>query len=464
MISIIYSNLKCHERADMSLNDIVLQLNNIAWGWPLLIFIVGAAIVCTIALVFVQFRYFITMWNLVFFPKTSKTDTKEDMTPFQAFLNALSASVGNGSIAGVATAVYAGGPGAAFWIVVLGFLGMALRYSEVYLSSLFATHSAGGNALGGPMIYLSRVPGGSFLPYFYAFLCFMLALASGNAMQANSMREGLVRIMPFMPKLVIACILLAFIMYVMFGGAKRIIAVSDKIVPVKVGLFFSTCFIVLLYHYNALIPALYTIWQGAFNPAALGGAALGLTMQNAMRFGIARGANASEAGLGTAGILFGGSSAERPVENGIMSMLSAFISANLVCFSIAWMIVASGVWNSGETGLCLTIAAYNTVFGTMGGWIVTFLAISFGMGVLVAYAYISRACWIFLTGGKFMNVFTAIFCAVTFLGAMAKVDVVWNSTDLVNAGLLASNLWGILWLLPLLRKGLANYQNKEKVY
>ncbi len=443
----------------MDLNDIVIQLNNIAWGWPLLIFIVGVAVIATGSLFFVQFRYFFKMWQLVFFPKTSTTDTKEDMTPFQAFLNALSASVGNGSIAGVATAVFAGGPGAALWIVVLGFLGMALRYSEVYLSSYFATHSASGSSLGGPMIYLARVPGGRFLPMFYAFLCFMLALASGNAMQANSIREGLVRIMPFLPKLVIACILLAFIIYVMLGGAKRIIAVSDKIVPVKVGLFFSTCIIVLLYHYNAIIPALYTIWEGAFNPAALGGAALGLSMQNAMRYGIARSSNASEAGLGTAGILFGGSSAERPVENGIMSMLSAFISSNLVCFSIALMIVASGVWNGGETGLCLTIAAYNTVFGTIGGWIVTFLAISFGMGVLVTYAYISRACWIFLTGGKFMNVFTAIFCAVTFLGAMAKVEVVWNSTDLVNAGLLASNLWGILWLMPLLRKGLAEYQS-----
>lgn len=447
----------------MSLNDIVVQLNNVIWSWPLLIFIAGMAVISTVALYFVQFRYFITMWQLAFSPKSSTTGTKEDMTPFQAFLNALSASVGNGSIAGVATAVFAGGPGAALWIVVFGFFGMALRYAEVYLSSDFATHTSAGAALGGPMIYLSRVPGGSFLPYFYAFLCFMLALVSGNAMQANSIREGLVRIMPFLPKVVIACILLAFIMYVMLGGAHRIVAVSVKIVPVKVFLFFSTCFIVLLYHYNALIPALYTIWEGAFNPAALGGAALGLSIQNAMRFGIARAANASEVGLGTAGVLFGGSSAERPVENGIISMLSAFISANLVCFSIALMIVASGVWNNGETGLCLTIAAYNTVFGTIGGWIVTFLSISFGMGVLVAYAYISRACWMFLTGGRFLNIFTVVFCAVTFLGAIAKVDVVWNSTDLVNAGLLASNLWGILWLMPLLRKGLVKYQAKQKI-
>ena len=448
-------------RITLDINNSIVQLNNLVWSWPLLLFIVSGILVATVALSFVQFRYFFKAWKLVFSPTKAEAGVaKEDMTPFQAFMNALSASVGNGSIAGIATAIYAGGPGVAFWIVVLGFLGMSLRYAEVYLSSHFATHSTVSGSLGGPMLYLKQVPGRSFLPSLYAFLCLMLGLVSGNAMQANSMREGVLRIMPFLPKLLVAFLLLGFIIYVMLGGAKRIIAVSDSIVPIKVGLFFTTCFIVLAYHYDAIIPALYIIWEGAFKPEALGGAALGLTMQSVMRYGIARASNASEAGLGTAGIVFGGSSAKKPVENGIMSMLSAFISANLVCFSIALMIVASGVWTSGETGLCLTISAYNTVFGTLGGWIVTFLAISFGMGVIVIYAYISRACWIFLTGGKFINLFTALFCAVTFLGAMAKVDAVWNSTDLVNAGLLASNIWGILWLLPVIRKGLKEYEFK----
>ncbi len=443
----------------MSLNDIVLYLSNLVWGWPLIIYVVSVAVIATFALSFVQFRYFFKAWKLVFFPdKKTEASEQDDMTPFQAFLNALSASVGNGSIAGIATAIYAGGPGAAFWIVVLGFLAMSLRYAEVYLSSYFATESALGSSLGGPMIYLSRVPGRKFLPYFYAVFCFLLALTSGNAMQANSIRDGVMRIMPFIPKIGIAITLLAFMVYVMLGGAQRIVYVSDRIVPVKVGLFFSTCFIVLLYHYNAIIPALRIIWLGAFYPEAIGGAALGLSIQHAMRFGIARSSNASEAGLGTAGIIFGGSSAKDPVKNGIMSMLSAFISANLVCFSIALMIVASGVWNNGENGLNLTISAYNTVFGSLGGWIVTFLSISFGMGVLVTYAYIARSCWIFMTGGKWMNLLTGIFCAVTFLGAMARVDIVWNSTDLVNAGLLASNLWGILWLMPLIRKGLREYR------
>lgn len=447
----------------MSLYDMILQLNTFIWGWPLIIYVVGVALIATLALSFVQFRYFFRSWKLVFFPgKKAKAKKQVDMTPFQAFLNALSASVGNGSIAGIATAIYAGGPGAAFWIFVLGFLAMALRYAEVYLSSYFATESAVGSSLGGPMIYLRHVPGGKILPYFYALFCFLLALTSGNAMQANSITGGLTWIMPFLPKIGIAVALLAFIIYVMLGGAQRIVYVSDRIVPVKVGLFFITCFTVLLYHYNALIPAFKTILLGAFNPAALGGAALGLSVQHALRYGIARSSNASEAGLGTAGVVYGGTESKEPVNNGIMSMLSAFISANLVCFSIALMIVASGVWDSGLRGIDLTSAAYETVFGTAGGWIVTFLSISFGMGVLVTYAYIARACWIFMTGGKWMSVFTALFCLVTFMGAIVDLEIVWNSIDLVNAGLLMSNLWGILWLMPLIRKGLREYCAKEK--
>jgi AGCS family alanine or glycine:cation symporter len=142
-------------------------------------------------------------------------------------------------------------------------------------------------------------------------------------------------------------------------------------------------------------------------------------------------------------------------------MLSAFISANVVCFSFALMIVASGVWNNGLTSTALTSSAYETVFGSLGGWIVVFLSISFGMGTVVSYAYIGRACWVYLTGGRFMPIFTALFCAVTFLGALAQVEAVWNATDLVNAGLLVSNLFGILYLLPRIKQGLNEYKAKH---
>jgi alanine or glycine:cation symporter, AGCS family len=434
------------------INDAIIALNNIIWGWPLIIFIVACGMVLTIGLKGIQFREFFTIWKETLFSNETP-DSTGDMTSFQAFVNALSTSLGNGSIAGMATAIQAGGPGAAFWVFMMGFLGMAIRFAEVFLACFYPGKKEGDSLVGGPMIYLAQVPGGKILPYAYTVFLFLLSIVTGNAMQANSIRVGFVRILHVNPYTV-AFILFAFICYVILGGAKRIIDVSDKIVPVKVGVFFLSACIILIYHYQAIIPALQIILQGAFTPEALTGGAIGLTVQNAIRFGLVRSLNASEAGLGVAAVLFGATGTKHVYRTSVMSMLSAFISANLVCSSIALMIVASGVWNSGETGLDLTISAYQTVFGSAGGWIATFLAVSFGIGCLVSYAYVARACWLFLTNGKYIVLFNIVYCLATFLGAIGEVKIVWNSTDLVNAGLLITNLFGLIWLLPIIQKNI----------
>lgn len=441
------------------LNDWILSINNFLWGWPLIIFFVAVACIITVSLGFVQFKYFTTAWKLLLFPDSVKSGKKADMTPFQAFLNALSTSLGNGSIGGMATALFSGGPGAAVWIFIFGLLGMAIRFCEVFLSTAFGVKRWGHSVVGGPMVYLNQkqIPGYSFLPYVYALFCLFLALTTGNAMQANTIRIGCSRIFG-VESLIVAIILLVFMLYVMLGGAKRIIAVSDKIVPLKVAVFFLSALIVLGYHISSIIPALILIFKSAFTPQAVFGGAAGYSIQHAIRFGIARTLNASEAGLGTAAVLFGGSASTEPTKDGIMSMLGSFISANLVCFSVALMLVASGVWNNGQTSLDLTISAYETVFGALGGWIVTFLSISFGLGVLVSYAYIARSCWLFLTQGKGIMVINIVYCLATFLGALAKVDLIWNMTDLINAVLLIINMLGILLLLPIIKIGLQEYQ------
>lgn len=433
------------------INDGVIFLNHLIWGWPLLLFIIGTACWVSIRLQFIQIRLFARAWQEMLFG--APEEKAGDMTPFGAFLNALSTSVGNGSLAGIATAiaVQTGGPGAALWIFIFGFFSMALRFAEVFLSVYISPIKEEGNLIGGPMIYLQHVPGGDILASFFAFFLLFLGLASGNAMQANSIRVGFENILTINP-LFVAILLFLFIAYVVAGGAQRIVEVSESIVPFKVGLFFISAIAVLIYHYQALPAALKLIWIGAFDPRALSGAAAGILAQHAMRYGIVRSVNATEAGLGTAAVFFGGTASKKPIKSGLISMLSVFISANLVCFVIALMIVVSGVWSSGKTGIDLTIAAYNTVFGRAGGWVVTLLSVVFGMGVLVAYAYISRACWLFLTGGRFERTFNLLFCLIAFVGALAHVEVVWNAVDLANAGLLTINLLGILYLLPEIRR------------
>jgi AGCS family alanine or glycine:cation symporter len=442
----------------MDLNALILRITDVICGWPLVIYVFGISIIITIALRFVQVRYFLASWRMVLMPEKKEAKTNGDMTPFQAFLNALSASLGNGSIGGMATALYAGGPGAALWVFVFGFFSMAVRFAEVFLSISFP--AAEGAVLGGPMVYLKHVPGRTILPYLYAFFCMMLGFVVGNGMQANTMTQGIVHIFGI-SELVCATLLLLFIGYVMFGGAHRIVAVSDAIVPIKVGLFFISAIIVLVYHYASLLPALKLIIASAFSSKAIAGGAIGYSVQQALRFGIFLGVNASEAGVGSAAILFGGTGSKEPIKSGIMAMLSTFISANLVCFMVMLMIIASGVLNSGFDSLRLTIAAYETVYGHLGGWIVTFLSMSFGLGVLVTYSYITRSCWLFLTNGRFEWLFTVLFCAMSFFGAISKVAIIWNSTDLINAGLLAINLFALIWLLPMIRKAVIAYDKQS---
>lgn len=435
---------------------LVAQINEIAWGWPLVIFFVASALILTVGLGFVQFRYFFTSWRYAFAAGESHQESTESyITPFQAFINALSASIGNGSAAGMATAVFAGGPGVGFWIFFLGFFNLAIRFAEVFASVHFVEKSSAGALRGGPMVYLKMVPGGSFLPAAYAFFCLLLAFFSGNAMQCQSIATGINNLFGVSFS-VIAVVLFLFLLYLMLGGARRIMYFAEKVIPIKVGLFFIATIIALLYHWQSLIPAIKLIIQSALTPQAIRGVLIGFTVRDAIRFGISRSSNATEIGLGTAAILFGATRSKDAKRTGIMSMATAFISNHLVCSALVLLLVASGVWNSGLESTPLTQAAYATVFHSWGGFIVTFLTITFGVGVLIAYAYMGRECWSFLTGGRFMWLYIALYCIMAVFGTLAKVKVVWSAIDIVNAGLLAINLFGLLWLLPKMRRALKN--------
>lgn len=423
------------------------------WGWPLVIFFVTASLLFTVAFNFIQFRYFFTSWRYVFTPEESTKDSDTYITPLQAFINALSASIGNGSAAGMATAVFYGGPGVGFWVFTLGFFTLAIRFAEVFAATYFVEKTPTGALRGGPMVYLERVPGGSVLPGLYAFFCLMLAFFGGNALQCNSIALGVERLTSLdLP--IIAAVLFLFLMYLMFGGAQRIMAFSEAIIPIKVGLFFISTAIVLLYHYQNIIPALKLIVQSALMPQAITGMVLGFTIQESIRFGMSKSINATEVGLGTSAVLFGATASKDPLRSGIMSISSAFISNHLVCFVIVLVLVASGVWNSGLNSIPLTQAAYETVFHSFGTLLITFLSIAFGLGVLVAYAYIGRECWFYLSKGRGRHMFTALFCLMAVFGALANVRLVSDALDIVNGCIILINIYGLLCLLPQLRKAL----------
>ena len=250
----------------MNISSFILCVVNFMWNGPILLYVCVVGIILTMSLRCIQLRGLFDGVRLSLFPSKSSRGAadKADLSPFQAFLNALNTSLGNGSLAGMGTAVATGGPGAVFWVAVAGFFMMIIRFAEVYLGSYFIGRQYSKSGKGGPIAYLSLIPGGKILPYLFALFCMFYGFASGNAMQCNSIKLAISRMFVSSNVYVIAAILLLFIVGVVSGGAKRIIAVSDRIVGVKVFVFFVSAIALLVFHYSSLLSALNIIFISAF--------------------------------------------------------------------------------------------------------------------------------------------------------------------------------------------------------
>jgi len=426
----------------MNLAAVLSWVNELLWGWPLLIFVIAVSVIWTIALGGVQFRCLTRAWHAVF--ASGGCGGTGNVSPRQAFVNTLSANMGNGAFAGMAMAVWAGGPGAGLWVLLFGFLVMAVRFAEVYVSTDYGKNEPAGATVGGPMLYLADVA--SFMPYLYAVFCLMFGMTIGNAAQANTIAVSMLTAWG-VSEYVVCILLTTLVTYVVLGGAARVSRFSDALVPLKVGLFFIPSIMLLFYHYANIIEALRLIVIGALNPSALAGGALGVTVQQALRHGTDKTVTATEAGIGTAAVFFGFTGSKDATRSALLGMLSSFISM-LLCFMVVLCLVASGVWQSGLNSAALNIAAYATLFGSLAGWIVTTISVIFGLGLLVSYAYVMHAVWMFLTGGRWVWGFNILYPAFTAFGSLAAVEMVWDLGTLANGMLLMINMFGLLWLLP----------------
>jgi AGCS family alanine or glycine:cation symporter len=450
------------------LNEVLKAFNDFVWGPYVLVPLSLLAIFFTIYFHNVQFRYFLKSWKLALGSSSSAStnqDAEKSITVFQAFINSLGASIGNGNIAGIPMAIYLGGPGAIFWMLVMGFLLLSLRFAEVYLGTYYSNETSKDENqksvnLGGPMAYLSKIPGGRFWPGIYAFFCFLYTLTAGNAVQCNSIAVSITTSWT-VPVIYLGIGLTLFVLYILTGGAKRIIEFSFKIVPLKVGLFLICSFIILVFHLDQILPALALIVKSAFTPVALASGTGYVAIQEALKYGTSFGVNASEVGVGTAAVIFGQTEKQDPVEKGIVSMLGAFITTHIICFIVGLTVIVSGVWNCGAQSSALTIAAYETVFGAGASWIVTTYTLTFGLSVVISYAYISRQCWFFLSNSRFPLLFAAIYALATLWGSMGGAQLVWNTVTFILSIMLFLNILGMIWLSPLVRKGLDQYRFKK---
>lgn len=447
----------------MDFSSIVATVAERSWSWPLLAGVFLASIFVSLQLRFVQFRYFFSSIRMLFASSSqdgAASKKSGELTAFQAFINTLGANIGNGSLGGVPVAICSGGPGAIFWLLVMSTFAVALRYAEVYLGMAFIGKHRFGSAKGGPMLYLSLLPGGFILSYLFALFCFGYAIFAGNIIQCNTVGLALQKTWSIDPYYT-AFFVLAFILYILVGGSARVVAFLDKLVPFKVALFVGSCLIVLLYNYQAIPHAFALIWQGAFSPQAFIGGSFAYALQTVMTVGLQRSVLIHEAGLGTAAVAFGSTTGQFAVKDSILSMLSVYINTHVICLMIGLALLTTGVWNNGETSSAMVVSAYETVFGSFGGWMISFLTINFGVSVLISYAYLGKICWNFLTGGKFMFVFPVIYAAAAFFGTYMTVGIVWQLADIVNAGLLIVNILGLIWFMATIRKGLRDFESQR---
>ena len=442
----------------MWLNVCMQHLAQKIWSLPFLLFVFGVAVYITWQLRFVQFRYFFKSIALMFSSseKLHQTTKVHELSPLQAFINTLGSNIGNGSLAGIAVAIYVGGPGSIIWLLVLATVSASLRYSEVFLGTYVIDKFRVKSARGGPVVYMSLLPGGTIWSYVFTVLSLAFMFSAGSLAQSHAVGSAVYKLLG-VNQVITGLFIFGFITYVFLGGAQRIVAILDKLVPLKVGLFLVSSIIVLLYHYQNIPYALHIMFASACDTKSILGGSFAFGLQ---RIGFQQSVFASEAGLGTSAIAFGSTQGGQPVQSGILAMLGVFINIHVICFLTALCLLVSGVWSGGETSSAMIIAAYETVFGYFGGWIVLLLVINFAMSVLIACAYNGKCCWDFLFSGKFSYIFPLFYCVLAFCGAWMNVSLVWNITSIVNAILLLINLLGLLWSMKIIKSELQLYSSK----
>lgn len=406
--------------------ELFKAINNLVWGPPLLLLLVGTGVYFTLRLGVFQIGKLPTAFRLIF---SSDQSGQGDVSSFAALCTALAATVGTGNIVGVATAITTGGPGALFWMWVAAFFGMATKYAEGFLAIKYRTKDANGQAAGGPMHYITLGMGQKWKPLavFFAVSGVLVALLGmGTFSQVNSIASSMSASFGLAPQLVsiVTAISIAFFI---FGGIEKISDVSTKIVPFMAILYILASLIVLVVHWNELLPTLGLVLKSAFSPAAAVGGFVGATVKEAIQRGIARGVFSNESGLGSAPIAAAAAKSDNPVEQGLISMTGTFIDTLIICTLTGFTILVTDQWSvEGLAGAPLTQAAFATVFGNTGSIALTISLVLFAFTTILGWSYYGERCIEFLFGTKSILPYRLVFVAMVALGGFLKLDLIWK--------------------------------------
>ncbi|SMC42079.1 alanine/glycine:cation symporter family protein [Papillibacter cinnamivorans] len=452
------------------LNDIVSSL---AWGPGTLAFFLLLGIYLTVRMKWFQVRHCplwlrTTLFSMFSRAEVRKSRDKNMLSRFQALTTALAATIGTGSVAGIATAIFFGGPGAVFWMWVSAFFGMMIGFTEKTLGVLYRYRGKDGSWIGGAMIYMERGLHSRWLGMLFSLFCVMASFCSGNMAQANSIATALHSALGW-DRLIAGIAVSALLGLVILGGLKRIASVSERLVPFMAGFFIVGGLAVIAANGENLVPALAEIFHSAFAPRAAGGGMMGYTLSQAMRYGIARGVFSNEAGLGSSVMIHSASDVKEPAEQGMWGILEIFLDTMVVCTITALVILTSGVYDQGAAltelatraadagyrmdeamlGAPLAVAAFSTLFGRWGGAFVAISIALFAFSSLLCWAYYGERGLAYLTGtGRFSGIYKVLFAAAALAGSMADLAAVWAVSDTFNALMLLPNLAAIALLSP----------------
>ena len=427
--------------------EITAQLSDIVWGIWTIIFLCAVGLLLTWKTRFVQITNFRSALKLISggaLKRDSSSKDAGDISPFQALTTALSATIGNGNVAGVATAIAIGGPGAAFWMCTVSLFGMATKYSEAVLGIKYRQKSDDGTMLGGPMVYLNKGLGMKHLSIFFAIAALFGGLGAGNMTQSNSI--ALVLFSDFgIPKWFSGMILALTLWLVIIGGIRRIGRVAEMLVPGMALIYIISCLAILVVNIKEIPEAFVLIIDSAFNGTAATGGFAGATVARAMAYGFRRGTISSEAGVGTAAIAHGAARTSDPHRQGIIAMMGVFMDTMVISTMTALVLVTTGAWSTGLISTEMTAMAFKSVL-PFGGMIIIIVSALFGFTTMVGWAYYCEQSLRYIGGIRFSIPFRWIYCGLAGVGAIFQVKPLWDWADIFMGFMVFANLIALVAL------------------
>ena len=446
-----------------ALTQIVKDINSILWGpWCLIPILVGTGIFFTFKLRAVQIRHFKLAFKHVFggLSFNGEKAGKHGMTSFQSLATAVAAQVGTGNLAGVATAMAMGGPGAIFWMWLAAFFGMATIFAEAVLAQLYRTKDREGHITGGPAYYISKGLGNKPLSIIFSFLIIIALGFVGNMVQANSISTAFESAFNI-PTWISGIFVIMLAGFIFIGGVSRIAGFTEKMVPLMAGVYVLGSLYIVCCYYDMIIPAIEQVVIGAFNPEAATGGVIGASIKEAIRYGVARGLFSNEAGMGSTPHAHAVARVKHPAEQGLAAIVGLFIDTFVVLNATAIVILVTGSLDGQATGIVLTQNAFVKGMGEAGSGFVAICLFFAAFTTIIGWYFFAVQNVKYLFGYKVINVFSVMVLAFLMMGSFLHVDLVWELADMFNGLMVLPNLIGLLACAVIVYRITKDYDKKK---